>query len=141
MTDTLGVPPPKGGIQHLETTMKKKTLAALGEKLIRQGFADPASFKLAKGFQSIHQDGARDREQERQTLSNLNLKDITLANFKVTRRENLLILTYTAAGQETIDGQSTSTEPAYRLSVFIQAGKDWELLAHANLLPMTKTQA
>ncbi len=121
--------------------MKKKTLAALGKKLILEAFADPAAIKLAKGFQSIHQDGARDREQERQTLSKLDLKDIALANFKVTRKDNLLIVTYSAAGHETVDGQATSTEPAYRLSVFVQAGKNWELLAHANLIPMTKAPA
>ncbi len=116
--------------------MKKKSVAALGEKLVRQCFSDPASIKLAKGFQSVHQDGARNREEEYATLKQLGLQRLTLSDFKVTRRENLLILTYAAVVHETIDGQETTAAPAYRLSVFIESGKDWLLLAHANLIAM-----
>jgi len=116
--------------------MKKKTVAALGERLVRQCFADPAAIKLAKGFQSVHQDGTRNREEEYATLKQLGLRRLTLSDFKVTRRENLLIVTYAAAVQETIDGQETTAAPAYRLSVFTESGKDWLLLAHANLIAM-----
>jgi hypothetical protein len=48
-------------------------------------------------------------------------------------REPLLIVTYSVTAREMIDGQPVSTEPAYRLSVFIPDGEAWQLLAHANL--------
>lgn len=121
--------------------MKKKSVAALGEKLVRQCFSDPASIKLAKGFQSVHQDGARNREEEYATLKQLGLRRLNLSDFKVTRRENLLIVTYAAAVQEAIDAQETTSEPAYRLSVFIESGKDWLLLTHANLIAMNSRSA
>ena len=112
--------------------------AALGERLVRQFFADLGSVTVAKGFQSVHRDGARDREAEIKTLKGLNLKNYTLANFKVTREMNVLIVTYTFAGQETIDGKKTGAEPAPRMSVFIDTGKEWQWLAHANLIPIGK---
>ncbi|NCC38782.1 MAG: nuclear transport factor 2 family protein [Gammaproteobacteria bacterium] len=110
------------------------TDAALGEQLVRGFFANPAGASLAAGFQSVHQDGARDRDAERALLKQLQLGDYALADFKVTREADLLIVTYSVAAQEMIDGQPVSTEPSYRLSVFIPEGEDWQLLAHANLV-------
>jgi hypothetical protein len=110
--------------------------AALGEDLVRAFFANPAETPLAAGFQSVHRDGARDREAELALLQNLHLGDHQLANFKVTRQDDLLIVTYSVAAQETIDGRQASTEPAYRLTVFIRDGDDWQMLAHANLVAL-----
>jgi hypothetical protein len=107
--------------------------AALGEKLVRGVFAKPASAKLAKGFQSIHQDGARDRDSEIKTLGKLNLRNYTLSNFKVTREANVLVVSYTFTGREVIDGKQTSGKAAPRLSVFINQDGEWQWLAHANL--------
>ena len=61
-------------------------------------------------------------------------KRVELADFKVTREADLLIVTYSVAAQEMIDGQPVSKEPSYRLSVFIPDGEDWQLLAHASLV-------
>ena len=112
--------------------------AALGERLVREVFANPASAKLAKGFQSVHQDGVRDRDAEAKTVMALKLRDYILSNFKVTREANVLVVTYTFAGQEMIDGKQTSGQPAPRLSIFIDTGKGWQWLAHANLIPLQK---
>jgi hypothetical protein len=110
------------------------TDAALGEDLVRGFFANPASVSLAAGFQSVHQDGARDRDAELALLQQLQLRDYELADFKVTRQADLLIVTYSVAAQEMIDGQPVSQEPSYRLTVFIPDGEHWQLLAHANLV-------
>jgi hypothetical protein len=109
------------------------TDAALGEELVRGFFANPASVSLAAGFQSVHEDGARDRDAELALLKQLQLGHYMLADFKVTREADLLIVTYSVTAREMIDGQPVSTEPAYRLSVFIPDGEAWQLLAHANL--------
>lgn len=110
------------------------TDAALGEELVRGFFANPAGASLAAGFQSVHQDGARDRVAELALLQNLQLGAYQLADFKVTRQADVLIVTYTVAAREMIDGQEAATEPAYRLTVFIRAAEGWQLLAHANLV-------
>jgi hypothetical protein len=110
--------------------------AVWGERLVRTFFADFSSVKMAKGFQSVHQDGARDRDAERKTLDNLNLRNYTLSDFKVTREANVLVVTYTFTGRETIDGKPASARPAPRMSIFIETGKEWQWLAHANLNPI-----
>jgi len=102
------------------------------EKSDRQIFED----WLAAGFQSVHQDGARDREAEIKLLMGLNLGEYTLDNFVTTQNENMAVVTYTVAATETIDGKVLPKSPAVRLSVFRYDGNTWKWIAHANLNPM-----
>ena len=116
-----------------------------GEKLVRQLWSD---FKrnnrevfenwIADGFQSIHQDGSRNKAEQITLLMNLNLGDYTLSNFKTTQNENIVIVTYTVSVHETIDGKVLPTAPAQRLSIFQKIDNDWKWIAHANLNPMNK---
>lgn len=116
-----------------------------GEKLVRQLWSD---FKrnnrevfenwIADGFQSIHQDGSRNKAEQITLLMNLNLGDYTLSNFKTTQNENIVIVTYTVSVHETIDGKVLPTSPAQRLSIFQKIDNDWKWIAHANLNPMNK---
>jgi len=107
--------------------------AALGEKLVRRIFSDPVSAKLAKGFQSVHHDGARDYEAEKKRLAKIDIRNYTLSDFKVTREANALVVTYTFTGQVALDGKQGGPAPSPRMSVFIKKGKTWLWLAHANL--------
>lgn len=112
--------------------------AVLGEKLVREIFTSPSSIKLAKGFQSVHENGVRDRDAEARMLQSIKVSNYTLSNFKVTRETNILIVTYTFTGHEIIDGRKMDGKPAPRLSVFINTGKEWQWLAHANLIAAMK---
>ncbi len=114
-----------------------------GEKLVRQLFSDMKAKNtaalekwLAPGFQSVHEDGARNREEEMKLLKGLNLSDYTLSNFKVTQNGRVLIVTYDFSGEETIGGKRLSKRPAHRLSIFLKTDSGWQWLAHANLNPM-----
>ncbi|MDZ4203188.1 MAG: nuclear transport factor 2 family protein [Bacteroidales bacterium] len=93
---------------------------------------------IAEGFQSIHQDGARDKDQEITLLMGLHLGEHNLDNFKVTQNDNVVIVTYTVSAYETIEGNVLPTAPAARLSAFQYDGKDWKWIVHANLNPMNK---
>ena len=116
-----------------------------GEKLVRQLWSD---FKMnnkeifenwiVDGFQSVHQDGSRNKAEQITLLMNLNLGDYTLSNFKTTQNENIVIVTYTVSVHETIDGKVLPTAPAQRLSIFQKIDNDWKWIAHANLNPMNK---
>ena len=116
-----------------------------GEKLVRQLWSD---FKrnnrevfenwIADGFQSVHQDGSRNKAEQITLLMNLNLGDYTLSNFKTTQNENVVIVSYTVSVHEMIDGNALPTAPAQRLSIFQKIDNDWKWIAHANLNPMNK---
>lgn len=112
--------------------------AVLGEKLVREIFANPSSVKLARAFQAVHEEGVRDHDAEARMLKSIMVSNYTLANFKITREANILIVTYTFTGHEIIDGRKMSRKPAPRLSVFINTGKEWQWLAHANLIAARK---
>lgn len=114
-----------------------------GEELVRQLWADISkgdspSMKrwLAEGFQSIHEDGARNHDQELEIIKNLNLGEYKLSNFTVTQEGPALIVTYLVSAEETIKGQRLSKTPAPRLSVFLNTETGWKWIAHANLKPL-----
>ena len=113
------------------------------EKLERQMWADMKAgnwaaidARLAPAFQSVHPDGARGKAAELALMKGLKLGDYTLANFKVTRNANQIIVTYSVSVAETIDGKRTTTAPAMRLSVWAKNGSHWQWIAHANLKPL-----
>ena len=115
----------------------------LGESLVRKAFADARSedmedlgIMIVPGFQSVHADGARDRQSEIELFKKLDIKDFTLSDFKVTRVGPALIVTYFLAVAETIEGKRLSAKPAARLSVWLETDSGWKWIAHANLKPL-----
>jgi hypothetical protein len=118
--------------------------AVEGEQLERQIWSDiqaknwaAVEAGIAGGFQSVHPDGARDRDAELALIKGLDLGDYSLQGFKVTRNNDDLIVSYWISVQETIDGKRLSSKPAMRLSVWEQnASGGWQWVSHANLNPL-----
>ncbi len=115
----------------------------LGEDLVRELWNDfktqnisALEEKIAPGFQSIHQDGARDAEAELKLLEELNLGEYTLSNFKVTQVGPAIIVSYFVSVEEIIEGKRLSREPAARLSIFLKTDSIWQWIARANLNPL-----
>jgi hypothetical protein len=115
-----------------------------GEVLVRQLWTDFASCDeealeqwMSPGFQSAHQDGARNRSEELELLLGLQLGDYKLGHFYSTQTANVLVVSYTVTVQETIDGKKLPENRSQRLSVFMHNGKSWKWIAHANLNPMS----
>ena len=112
-----------------------------GERLVRQLWAYSKEHKVMEiakmmgpGFQSIHEDGAGDREAEIQVLEKVNLGKYTLSNFKVTQNGPVIIVTYFVSVEETLRGKRLSaTKPAARLSAWLKTDSGWQWIIHANL--------
>ena len=123
---------------------EKDNIEILGKKLVynfwndlKQNNIESINKYMASGFQSIHNDGARSKEEELKLIKNLNLGDFELTNFKVTQADNLLVVTYFASVKETIDKKILKkTKPAARLSAWIKTDKGWLFAIHANLRPL-----
>jgi len=116
------------------------TEKGLGEKLLRQLWADMKKpdmevieKTIAKGFQSVHQYGSNNREQEIKLIKDLKLGKYTLSNIKITRNGPVIVATYFVSVEETIKGKRLSKKPAPRLSVFLKTDSGWKWIAHANL--------
>lgn len=119
------------------------TEKGLGEKLLRQLWADMKKpdmevieKTIAKGFQSVHQYGSNNREQEIKLIKGLKLGKYTLSNIKITRNGPVIVATYFVSVEETIKGKRLSKKPAPRLSVFLKTDSGWKWIAHANLKPL-----
>ena len=116
------------------------TEPSLGEKLVRQLWVDMKENNIAAiekmiapGFQSIHEDGSRAREEEIELIKGLNLGEYTLTDFNVTQTGSVIIVTYFVSVQETINNKRLSMKPAARLSIFMETDSGWQWIAHANL--------
>ena len=94
--------------------------------------------KIAPGFQSVHEDGTRSREEELKLLQELNLGEYTLSDLKVTQVGPVIIVSYFVSTEETIEGKRLSTSPAARLSIFLKTDSGWQWIAHANLNPFQR---
>ena len=114
---------------------------SLGEQLVHQLWADVKAGNvkalekmMSPGFQSMHEDGARDRTGELQILKGVNLGDYTLTNLKVTQNGPVIIVTYFVSVEETIKGKRLpATKPAARLSAWLKTDSGWKWIIHANL--------
>jgi hypothetical protein len=92
-----------------------------------------ASF-LAPQFVSIHTDGVvRDRKQEVQLIRYLHMKDYHLSDFKFSRSDNTMVVTFKDQGSEQIDNKPIDTTAAGRMAVLQKKGTKWTILAYANL--------
>lgn len=115
----------------------------LGEDLVRELWNDfkmqnmsALESKIAPGFQSMHEDGARDAQAQLKLLKELNLGEYILSNFKVTQVGPAIIVSYFVSAEETIEGKRLSTKPAARLTIFLKTDSGWQWIAHANLNPL-----
>ncbi|MDD5723375.1 MAG: nuclear transport factor 2 family protein [Syntrophales bacterium] len=115
----------------------------LGEKILRQLWADMQKpdmemieKTIAEGFQSVHQFGSDNREQEIKLIKGLNLGNYTLSDIKITRNGPVIVATYFVSVEETIKGKRLLKTPAPRLSVFLKTDSGWKWIAHANLKPL-----
>lgn len=116
------------------------TEAGLGEKLVRQLWADMQKpdiegieKTIAEGFQSVHQYGASNREEEIELIKGLKLGNYILSDMKITQNESVIVATYFVSVEETIMGKRLSKNPEPRLSVFIKTDSGWKWIAHANI--------
>ena len=116
------------------------TEAGLGEKLVRQLWADMQKpdidgieKTIAEGFQSVHQYGASNREEEIELIKGLTLGNYTLSDIKITQNESVIVATYFVSVEETIKGKRLPKKPEPRLSVFVKTDSGWKWIAHANI--------
>ena len=114
-----------------------------GQELLKQlwaatksGDAAQQGKLYAKAFQSIHEDGARDRAQELELLKKVNLGDYTLSDIKITEQGPVIVASYFVEVAESLDGKRLPERKAARLTVFLKTDDGWQAIAHANLNPL-----
>ncbi len=118
----------------------------LGEKLVRQFFADVkagnlASIEktLAEGLQVAHSFGPLDRAGELKLVRGIKLGDYKLRNFKTTYNGPVMVVTFKVnAPDEVMEGKRVAAGSHERLAVWLKVEDGWQLIAYANLAPIKK---
>ena len=118
-----------------------------GEKLVHQVWSDMKSGNIEaieqytpQGFQSVHQDGTRTREQEIKLIKNLNMGEYTLSDFVLTQNGPVIVASYFVSVAETINGKRLSSKPTPRLSVFLNTVSGWQWITHGNFKSLTASR-
>ncbi|MBS3740632.1 MAG: nuclear transport factor 2 family protein [Candidatus Cloacimonetes bacterium] len=83
-------------------------------------------------FQSLHQDGVRNRQEELHLISKLNLDDYELSNFTVTHNEDLIIVSYDVTVSETIKDKRHERQTTPRTTIFQKIDGKWLWVYHVN---------
>jgi len=144
----LALIPATGFSQTGETSSQTRAADnALGQQQVEKlwaNFAKPDLEALdnfvAPGFQSLHEDGAREWTQERKLVAELKLTPYVLSGYQVTRNGDVLVVTYQCQVGETVAEAHLAKTSTPRMDVFQQIGGEWKLLSHVNvrkLAPMT----
>jgi len=108
----------------LSQTAGEVNIDSIGKELVLQLWVDMKANnwkglqkQIAPGFQSIHQDGARDSKVQIELIKGLNLSEYTIDNMKVTMEGPVIIVTYQVTVEETIAGNRIQ-KVAMRLSAW-----------------------
>ena len=127
------------------TSADDNTLGQQQVEKLWAGFAKPDLEALdqfvAPGFQSLHEDGARNWTQERKLVAELKLTPYVLSGYEVTRSGDVLVVTYQCRVGETIAAARLAKENTPRLDVFVQSGGEWKLLSHVNVRKVSPSSA
>jgi hypothetical protein len=109
--------------------------SSYGEKLLNRLWKDIQTNNVkaikkytSTRFQSIHFDGARNREQELELIQTLHIGNYALKNIQITRTGNVFIITYFV---EILRDNCPFITP--RLTVFKKIKGHWKWIAHANI--------
>lgn len=114
----------------------------VAESLVKQvwtNFAsnntDALSEMMVEGFQSMHQDGPRNKAEELDIISKLKLGEYSIMFGNITESDNVLMVSYKVTVKETIKDQ-TYDEITWRFDVFGNVNGEWKWFSHVNLLPL-----
>jgi hypothetical protein len=91
---------------------------------------------ISSGFQSVHEDGARNYEEELELIKGSDLSEYTLSDFKTTQDGPVFIVTYSVTVAETLAGKRLPKRNSMRMSVFLKVLDEWKWMAQANLNPL-----
>ena len=123
-----------------ETT---ENVDSIGKKLVQQLWVDMKANnwmeiekQMGSGFQSIHQDGTRDKDAQIELIKGLDLSDYTISDYTVTTEGPVIIVTYKITVEETLAGTRLPERTVMRLSAWVKSDDGWKWIIHANLTPM-----
>jgi hypothetical protein len=88
---------------------------------------------IASNFQSAHEDGSRNKDQEIDLIKKLNLGSYQITNLKTTEHGGVIVVTYTISVGESTDPKRLSQGPYPCLSIWKNNNGNWQWIAHSNL--------
>lgn len=100
---------------------------------------DKADSLFAPQVLAVHTDGmVRDKAGMVEEIKHLHMKSYKLTDFRFSRSDDVIIVTFKDQGIEKIDNENLVNKPALRLAVFQKQGDKWLIIAYANMAELTK---
>ena len=117
-----------------------EALERLAVKMIQDKNWGALEKMLDPACQFVSASGAYDRESAMSLMREMNLGPVEFRDFKVTRTEDNLIISFWLAAAEDRNGASLSLEYSPRLSVWRKGDSQWQCIAYADLISEKKTK-
>ncbi len=110
-------------VKQLWTDMKNADVESIGKYISPQ-------------FQSIHEDGTRNRDEQIELIKNLKMGEYALSDFCITENDSIIIVTYFVSVAETLEGEKLPDVKAARMSAWQKTDEGCKWIIHANLRAM-----
>ncbi len=91
---------------------------------------------ISPQFQSIHEDGPRNRDEQLELIENLDLGEYILEGFFTTENDNIIVVSYFVTVEETLEGKRLPGRKSARLSAWQKTENGCKWIIHANLRTM-----
>ena len=111
-----------------------EALERLAVKMIQDKNWDALEKMLDPACQFFNSNGVYDRDSAMSLMREMNLGPVEFRDFKVTRAQDNLIVSFWLAASEDRNGVALSLEYSPRLSVWTKSDSQWKCIAYADLI-------
>jgi hypothetical protein len=119
---------------HKSIELEAEELERLSVQLIQDKNWEALEKMLAPECQFVSSKGACDKEIAMRMMKEMHLGPVKFKDFKVTKAQDNLIVSFWIAALEYRDGKELSSEYSPRLSVWKKAEGQWLCIAYADLI-------
>lgn len=111
-----------------------EALERLSVKMIQDKNWDALEKMLDPACQFVNSNGAYDRESAISLIREMNLGPVEFRDFKVTKAQDNLIVSFWLAATEDRNGIPLSLDYSPRLSVWKKSDSQWQCIAYADFI-------
>ena len=119
---------------HKSIELEAENLERLSVQLIQEKNWEALEKMLAPECQFVSSQGACDKDSAMRLMKEMHLGPVKFKDFKVTKAQDNLIVSFWIAALEYRDGKELSPEYSPRLSVWKQIEGQWLCIAYADLI-------
>lgn len=119
-------------MKELSLKDEGRRLEELSISLIREKNWTALEELIDPACQFVTARGSLNRDEAMALMKTMELADVSLERFKVTRSGDTLVISFWLGARESVDGKPVPSEPSPRLSIWSRSDSGWNCIAYAD---------